>query len=103
MRYLALAVFMVLLTACRSHVAPQWQHWRCDNQRQILWRFTDKPMQHLVLRLDQDATRYRLRQQRSGSGILYANEQLSFHMKGEQGMLYWTKSNAVIGMNCKPE
>ncbi|NQD96797.1 MliC family protein, partial [Pseudomonas sp. CrR25] len=78
-----------------------WARWVCDSQAQVLWRFVDGDQEQVDLRLGGDDIVYRLRREPSGSGALYSDGRLSFHRKGEQGLVYWTANDDLIGRGCK--
>jgi membrane-bound inhibitor of C-type lysozyme len=44
---------------------------------------------------------YRLKQEPGASGSLYSNDMLAFHIKGEEGLVYWVATNDLIGRGCK--
>lgn len=80
--------------------ADQWTTWVCDSQAQVVWRFADPARSQVDLRLGGADQVYRLKRQPSGSGTLYSNEQLAFHTKGEQGLVYWVATDDLIGRGC---
>ncbi|BAQ77412.1 lipoprotein [Pseudomonas sp. Os17] len=43
----------------------------------------------------------RLKLEPSGSGSLYSDDMLAFHVKGEEGLVYWVATNDLIGRGCK--
>jgi membrane-bound inhibitor of C-type lysozyme len=92
-----------LLGACASQPAPSasWNRWVCDSGVEVLWRFADGDREQVELRLGGDASVHRLTREPSGSGALYGDGRLSFHSKGEEGLVYWTANDDLIGRGCK--
>ena len=46
---------------------------------------------------------YRLKHEPGAEGSLYSNDMLAFHIKGEEGLVYWVATNDLIGRGCKAE
>ena len=46
---------------------------------------------------------HRLTQEPAASGALYSDGRLSFHTKGEEGLVYWTANDDLIGRGCKAQ
>ena len=92
-----------LLGACASSPAPsdEWMRWVCDSQAEVLWRLADRKGEQVDVRLGGGDIVYRLSQEPSGSGALYSDGVLSLHTKGEQGVVYWTANDDLIGRGCK--
>ena len=92
-----------LLGACASQPAPseQWTRWVCDSQAEVLWRFADSSHKAVDVRLGGGDIVYRLSEEPAASGALYSNGLLSLHTKGEQGLVYWTANDDLIGRGCK--
>lgn len=104
MTKLASLVFAAqLLSACSSQPsAPAaWQHWVCDSGAELQWRFSDARFEQVDVRLGGDDIVHRLSQEPAASGMLYSDGRLSFHSKGEQGLVYWTANDDLIGSNCR--
>lgn len=91
-----------VLGACASQPAPSdnWTRWVCDGQTEVLWRFAGRQAS-VDVRLGGSDMVYRLLEEPSGSGVLYSDGQLSFHTKGEQGLVYWTAQDDLIDRGCK--
>jgi membrane-bound inhibitor of C-type lysozyme len=92
----------LLLSACASTASSgPWIHWVCDSQTELLWRHLDPQHQQVEVRLDSGEHIYRLTQQPSGSGVLYTDGELVFHLKANQALVYWAQTDELIGRNCK--
>ncbi|GIZ10944.1 MliC family protein [Pseudomonas sp. NCCP-436] len=102
-RLTVLAFAALLLSACSNQPpAPGvWQHWVCDSGAELQWRFSDERFEQVDVRLGGDDIVYRLSQELAASGVLYSDGRLSFHTKGEQGLIYWTATDDLIGSNCR--
>jgi len=98
-----LLALLSLLGACATQPAPSdtWTRWVCDSQAEVLWRFADSSRESVDVRLGGGDIVYRLNQQVSGSGALYSDGLLSFHTKGEEGLVYWAANDDLIGRGCK--
>ncbi|PTS85113.1 hypothetical protein DBR00_04760 [Pseudomonas sp. HMWF032] len=92
-----------LLAGCAGTQAPvdHWTRWVCDSQTEVLWRFADSSQASVDVRLGGSDIVYRLLEEPSGSGVLYSDGKLSFHTKGEQGLVYWTVQDDLIDRGCK--
>lgn len=103
MKQLAVMVVAVgLLSACSEQAAEQpWTRWVCENQSEVFWRLTDPQGDKVDVRLGGQDKVYHLVNVPAGSGALYQDGELAFHTKGEQGMVYWTANDEVIGLGCK--
>lgn len=102
-KYLGAALVALLLAGCSAQpAAPEhWRHWVCDSQAEVHWRFADARFEQVDVRLGGDDIVRRLVQEPAASGVLYSDGQLSFHTKGEQGLVYWTATDDLIGRGCK--
>ena len=100
---ISLLALLSLLGACASQPAPSdnWTRWVCDSQAEVLWRFADSSRESVDVRLGGGDIVYRLKQQVSGSGALYSDGLLSFHTKGEEGLVCWAANDDLIGRGCK--
>lgn len=100
---ISLLALFSLLGACASQPTPSetWTRWVCDSQAEMLWRFVDSSGESVDVRLNGGDHVYHLTQQVSGSGALYSDGVLSFHTKAEEGLVYWTASDNLIGRGCK--
>ncbi|MHA6492085.1 MliC family protein [Pseudomonas borbori] len=97
---LMMCALPVLLAGCASQPPAQWTRWVCDSGAQVFWRFTDSEMERVDVRLGEKGAVHHLKQEPSGSGELYGDGRLSFHTKGEQGLVYWTATDDLIGRGC---
>ena len=102
-RLAGLAVAATLLAAGSSQPAApeQWIRCVCDSQTEVLWRFANGSVDQVDVRLGGDAIVYRLTHEPAGSGAQYSDGRLSFHTKGEEGLVYWTATDDLIGRGCK--
>ncbi|RON03572.1 MliC family protein [Pseudomonas brassicacearum] len=87
-----------------SSPAPDaWTTWVCDSQAQVLWHYTDNSHNAVDVRLGGDDQVHRLKLEPAGSGSLYSDDKLAFHVKGEEGLVYWVATNDLIGRGCKAQ
>ncbi|HEY1029241.1 MAG TPA: MliC family protein [Pseudomonas sp.] len=102
-RLAGLAAIALLLAACNSQpvVPDHWNRWVCDSQVEVQWRFANGSYEQVDVRLGGDDIVYRLTQEPAASGVLYSDGRLSFHTKGEEGLVYWTATDDLIGRGCK--
>jgi len=86
-----------------SAPADNWTHWTCDSQAEVLWRYADSAQQAVDVRLGSADQVYRLKPEAGAveSGVLYSDNVLAFHKKGEEGLVYWVATNDLIGRACK--
>lgn len=93
----------LVLAGCSSQPDNRdvWTRWVCDSQVEVLWRVANGSGQQVDLRLGGDDIVHRLKQEPSGSGALYSDGRLSFHTKGDEGLVYWTADDDLIGRGCK--
>jgi len=102
---------LALLAGCANlnmfnKAQPQqgtWTTWVCDSQAQVNWRFVGSDRKQVDVRLGGSDQVYRLKQDVAASGALYSNEQLAFHTKGEEGLVYWVATDDLIGRGCKAQ
>ena len=80
-----------------------WTTWVCDSQAQVNWRFVDTDHKQVDVRLGGSDLVYRLKEDVAASGALYSSEQLAFHTKGEEGLVYWVATDDLIGRGCKAQ
>lgn len=104
-RLAGFAAITLLLAACNSQpVAPdQWNRWVCDSQAVVLWRFANGSFDQVDVRLGGGDIVHRLTQEPAASGALYSDGRLSFHTKGEEGLVYWTANDDLIGRGCRAQ
>lgn len=97
------SLVLLLLAGCSSQQVErdEWVRWVCDSQVEVLWRLADTRGEQVDVRLGGDDTVYRLTQEPAGSGVLYSDGRLSFHTKGDQGLVYWTANDDLIGRGCQ--
>jgi membrane-bound inhibitor of C-type lysozyme len=103
LKQVTLLALLSVLGACASQPAESdnWTRWVCDSQTEVLWRFADSSRESVDVRLGGGDIVYRLTQEPSGSGVLYSDGVLSFHSKGEQGLVYWTAKDDLIDRGCQ--
>lgn len=108
--FIAVAV-LALLAGCaqldrfRSSepVIEGWTTWTCDSQAKVLWRYTDDTRKEVDVRLGGAEQVYHLKEEPGASGTLYSDDMLAFHVKGEEGLVYWVATNDLIGRGCKAD
>lgn len=104
--FIALAA-LALLGGCSllktpAPVSDNWTRWVCDSQAEVLWRYADATQQSVDVRLGGGDQVYRLKSEPgAASGVLYSDNVLAFHTKGEEGLVYWVATNDLIGRACK--
>ena len=93
------------LGACAIAPEPtgQWTRWVCDSQVEVYWRPDNAVEQGVELRLGAGDMLYHLKQEPTGSGAFYSNSVLAFHVKGDEGLVYWVANNDLIGRGCKAQ
>ena len=102
---------LALLAGCSSmnmfnskaETADKWTTWTCDSKAEVNWRFANQARSEVDVRLGGSDQVYRLKQDVAASGVLYANDQLAFHTKGEEGLVYWVATDDLIGRGCKAQ
>ncbi|VXC09198.1 Membrane-bound lysozyme-inhibitor of c-type lysozyme [Pseudomonas sp. 8Z] len=102
-RLAGMTAMALLLGACsQQQTAPeQWTHWVCDSKAEVLWRQADGKGEQVDIRLGSDDVVHRLTLEPAGSGALYSDGNLSFHTQGDEGLVYWTATDDLIGRGCK--
>ena len=80
-----------------------WTTWTCDSQDKVLWRYTDESRKEVDVRLGGADKVYPLKLEPGAEGSLYSNDMLAFHVKGEEGLVYWVATNDLIGRGCKAQ
>ena len=102
MKGLIAVAMLGLLAGCanlnllKSPTTDNWTTWTCDSQAQVLWRYTDDSRKAVDVRLGGDDQVRRLKLEPSGSGSLYSDDMLAFHVKGEEGLVYWVATLSLI-------
>ncbi|CAI9005449.1 Membrane-bound lysozyme-inhibitor of c-type lysozyme [Pseudomonas sp. IT-P44] len=101
---------LVLLAGCSNfdlfnpaQSTDSWATWTCDSQAKVVWRYTDDSHKAVDVRLGGADQVYRLKLEPGAEGSLYSNDMLAFHIKGEEGLVYWVATNDLIGRGCKAE
>ena len=101
---------LVLLAGCSNfdlfkpaQSTDSWATWTCDSQAKVLWRYTDAARKDVDVRLGGTDKVYPLKLEPGAEGSLYSNDMLAFHVKGEEGLVYWVATNDLIGRGCKTE
>ncbi|TBV01933.1 hypothetical protein DNK34_20090 [Pseudomonas dryadis] len=98
----ALAVLGMFAGCAGDYAETQgWTRWVCDSQAEVSWRFADSAHEQVDVRLGGSDSVHRLSLEPSGSGTLYSDGRLSFHAKGEEGLIYRTANDDLIGRGCK--
>jgi hypothetical protein len=95
-----------LLSACANgpkSAGDGWNHWVCDSQAQVQWRYADSKQQIVDVRVGGDDIMHRLRREVSGTGELYSDPLLTFQLIEQQGVLYRTQTDDLIGRGCKAQ
>lgn len=83
--------------------ADNWTTWTCDSQAKVLWRYADAGQKEVDVRLGGGDQVYRLKEEPGALGTLYSDGMLAFHVKGDEGLVYWVATNDLIGRGCKAE
>ena len=86
-----------------SAPADHWTTWTCDSQANVLWRYADDSRQQVDVRLGGSDQVHRLKLEPGAEGSLYSDNMLAFHVKGEEGLVYWVATNDLIGRGCKAQ
>jgi membrane-bound inhibitor of C-type lysozyme len=101
---------LALLAGCSSfnlfkpaESTDNWITWTCDSQAKVLWRYADASRMEVDVRLGGADKVYRLKLEPGAEGSLYSNDMLAFHVKGEEGLVYWVATNDLIGRGCKAQ
>ncbi|UZE17607.1 MliC family protein [Pseudomonas sp. B21-054] len=108
MKGLIAVVALAMLAGCAqlglslsSEPADNWTTWTCDSEAKVLWRYTDTAHKEVDVRLGGADKVYRLKLEPGAEGSLYSDDMLAFHVKGEEGLVYWVATNDLIGRGCK--
>ena len=86
-----------------SAPADNWTTWTCDSQAKVVWRYVDAGQKEVDVRLGGGDQVYRLKEEPGALGTLYSDGMLAFHVKGDEGLVYWVATNDLIGRGCKAE
>ena len=100
----ALMLGAAALAGCASQdyaESQPWNRWVCDSQTEVFWRHADSEHEQVDVRLGGSDEVHRLSLEPAGSGALYSDGQLSFHTKGEEGVIYRTANDDLLGRACK--
>lgn len=97
----ALSVLAVLSGCATEQPTDTWTRWVCDSQAEVLWRFADADQEAVDVRVGGGDIVHRLKRQPSGSGAMYSDALLTFHTKGNEGLIYRTATDDLIGRGCK--
>ncbi|MDR6959956.1 membrane-bound inhibitor of C-type lysozyme [Pseudomonas brassicacearum] len=110
MKGLIAVVALAMLAGCAqlglslsSESADNWTTWTCDSEAKVLWRYTDTAHKEVDVRLGGADKVYRLKLEPGAEGSLYSDDMLAFHVKGEEGLVYWVATNDLIGRGCKAQ
>ncbi|ROM73947.1 hypothetical protein BK654_21035 [Pseudomonas brassicacearum] len=110
MKGLIAVVALAMLAGCAqlglslsSEPADNWTTWTCDSEAKVLWRYTDAAHKEVDVRLGGADKVYRLKLEPGAEGSLYSDDMLAFHVKGEEGLVYWVATNDLIGRGCKAQ
>lgn len=97
------AALLGVMAGCSSQPATPdtWTRWVCDSKAEVLWRFSDDSQDAVDVRVAGSDIVHRLKREPSGSGAMYSDALLTFHTKGEEGLIYRTATNDLIGRGCK--
>lgn len=98
---------MTLLAGCTSWwpssapspVAPT--RWVCDSRVEVFWQYIDAAHGQVDVRLGGQDQVYHLKTEPGADGQLYSDGVLAFHVKDDQGLVYWVATNDLIGRGCK--
>ncbi len=105
-KYILLLASALALSAC-ANIQPEpsgpWTEWVCDSQIKVYWRPDNAAEHGLEVRIGAGDMIHHLRREPSGSGELYSDNQLAFHIKGDEGLVYWLAGNNLIGRGCKAQ
>lgn len=101
---LVLLAASALLAGCASsQPTEQWTQWTCDSQAKVLWRYAEANQSAVDVRLAGGDIVYRLKQEPVETGAFYSSDVLAFHIKGQEGLVYWVANNDLIGRGCKAQ
>ncbi len=104
-RTLALGLLgLAVLTGCAGRGAQQtggWTHWVCDSKAAFDWRYVDRSQSIVDLKLEGDGLIRHLNREPATDGQSYTDGLVAFHIRGDQGLVYWIANNDLIGRGCR--
>jgi hypothetical protein len=102
-KHLFVLALAASIGACTIQPEPSaaWSRWVCDSQVEVYWRPDLTLAQGVEVRLGAGDMLYHLTPEPAASGTLYSNSVLAFHLKGDEGLVYWVVNNDLIGRGCK--
>jgi len=95
---------VALLAGCAGHGARQtggWTHWVCDSKAAFDWRYVDRSQSIVDLKLESDGLIRHLNREPATDGQSYTDGLVAFHIRGDQGLVYWIANNDLIGRGCR--
>jgi hypothetical protein len=106
---------MTLLAGCSTSWLPSWPSWPssapvpqaaatrwvCDSQVEVFWQYTDAARSKVDVRLGGQDQVYHLKAEPGADGQMFSDGVLAFHIKDNQGLVYWVATNDLIGRGCK--
>lgn len=103
-----LVIFTQLLVSCQRHVEPKteavrmpWYRWVCDSGAVVEWSYEDASKQRLQFRLDNSRQLSLFDKiHETELGVLYSDGTTGLRIKDNQGLVFWTSNDDIIGSNC---
>ncbi|KTT28895.1 lipoprotein [Pseudomonas oryzihabitans] len=84
-----------------GHQTGGWTHWVCDSKAAFDWRYVDRSQSIVDLKLESDGLIRHLNREPATDGQSYTDGLLAFHIRGDQGLVYWIANNDLIGRGCR--
>ncbi len=81
--------------------AGGWTHWVCDSKAAFDWRYVDRSQSIVDLKLEGDGLIRHLNREPATDGQSYTDGLVAFHIRGDQGLVYWIANNDLIGRGCR--